>query len=97
MRHASVVIALLCLFACATAPVQDMSNARTALAAAEQAGARDSAPEAFNQAEGLLNQAQAEIESKNYAEARILAQKARDAAIQARTKAQLRPQGEALP
>ena len=97
MRHLGMIMALLCLVACATAPVQDMSNARTALAAAEQAGARNSAAEAFVEAEGLLNQAQAEIESRNYTEARILAKKAKDAAIQARTKAQLKPQGELLP
>ena len=73
---------------CASAPVQEMSDARAALAEAQRSGAAEHAPLGLSAAESLLNRAQIEIEVQNYSMAREYARQAKDAAVQARIKAQ---------
>ena len=85
---AVLLVFLLASTACANVPVQEMSSARAALSAAQAAGARDSAPAAYRRAEDLLNRAQVEMEVRSYARAKALAVEAKDAAVQAQTKAQ---------
>lgn len=92
-----VVTVALGLSACAGAPVQEMSDARSALAAAQRAGAEQKAPDTFRQAEAWLNKAQVEMEIHNYSGARDYAQRAKDAALQARIKAQVQTQAPAQP
>ena len=72
---------------CAGAPVQEMSNARQAVRAADQADAALYAPELFNEAQRLLKLAQTNISRGNYRESREYALQARDKAIEARQAA----------
>ncbi|MEK8088550.1 DUF4398 domain-containing protein [Thermithiobacillus plumbiphilus] len=84
---------------CASAPVQEMSDARAAIAEAQRSGAAEHAPLGLSTAESLLNRAQIEIEVQNYLMAREYARQAKDAAVQARIKAQVgrAEPGEARP
>lgn len=77
----------LILVACATAPVQEMSDARQALKAAEMAGARELAPEEFAEATQLVDDAVFFISERRYEVARVVARRARLVSIQARRKA----------
>jgi len=74
--------------ACGTAPVQEMSEARQAIAAARAAGARDYATIEYNKAESLLKNAEHMLNNRHYGKARQSANDARDAAIRARETAQ---------
>lgn len=76
---------------CASAPVQEMSDARSAIAAAQRVDADEKAPEVMRLAEGLLNKAQIEMEIHHYGRAREYAKQAKEAAVQARVKAQTEP------
>lgn len=75
---------LLSVGACASAPVQEMSDARQAIRAAEEAGASEAPSYPLQQARQLLEQAQSELEAGAYLSARRLAQAARDQATLAR-------------
>jgi len=56
---------------CSTAPpVQEMSDARQAIAAAKDAGAEQSAPEELLAAEAYLDSAQRKLSERAYAQAR---------------------------
>lgn len=72
---------LLSVAACGTAPpVQEMSDARQAIAVAKEAGAEQSAAEDLRAAEAFLDSAQRKLSERAYAQAR------RDA-LQAKAKA----------
>lgn len=71
------------LFACAGAPVQEMSNARQTLAAADQAQAQKSAPADMENARHFLDAAQAALDAGDYSTAREDALKARQSALKA--------------
>lgn len=77
----------LALTACATAPVQEMSDARQAIYSAEASGAVQRSPDALLTAQRLLREAQEHLEAGAYSEARRYAQDARDEAIKAREEA----------
>lgn len=81
-----LLLALLCIGAagCAGAPVQEMSNARQAINAARDAGAERVAPQEFNEARSLLEQAETSLQKGAY-------EAARRSAVAAKIKA-----GEAL-
>lgn len=79
------------LASCATAPVQEMSDARQALSAARDAGADQAAPTLLEGAESALEQAEQELNAGAYAEARKQADIAREKAIEARKKALAQP------
>ena len=53
-----------------TPPVQEMSDARQAIAAAKEAGAEESAPEDFRAAQAFLDSAQRKLSERAYAQAR---------------------------
>ena len=78
---------LLALTACATAPVQEMSDARQAIYSAEAAGAAQRSSEALLAAQRLLREAQSRLEAGAYNEARRYALDARNEAIKARDQA----------
>lgn len=69
--------------ACAGAPVQDMSNARQAIAAAHQAGAERTAASEMAEAQQLLKLAQGQLDQGDYSDARQNAVRARNAAEKA--------------
>lgn len=73
--------------ACATAPVQEMSDARQAIRSAQEAGAAHYSSHELQAAEQSLQQAQRWLDRGAYATARHYAIDARDQAIQAREAA----------
>ena len=79
----AAVAALLLLAACAGAPVQEMSDARQAIQAAEEAGAREHAPGAFSDAQKLLSSAEQKLQIRAYSGARHDAREARRRAAEA--------------
>lgn len=78
-----IVTVALCIVGCVSAPVQEMSNARQAIAAAVQAGASERAPIALNEAQRLLVQAEKRLQDKQFREARRSAVAAKLKAIAA--------------
>jgi hypothetical protein len=85
--YLAALLGSLYLAGCAGAPVQEMSDARQAVRAAEQAGAEQKAPEQFTAAQELLKEAEGNINRGEYREAREHAVKARMKAIEARQAA----------
>jgi hypothetical protein len=73
---------------CAGAPVQEMSNARQAVRAAEQAGATTAAPEVMAEARQLLKSAESHLRRGDYRAARDEAELVRTKAVEARSLAE---------
>lgn len=82
MRYAAPLVLLL-LAGCAAPPVQEMSDARQAIRAAQAAGAAEGAPAELAAAEQLIDEAQAYLQRKEYRRAGQAATEAREAAIRA--------------
>lgn len=80
-----IIVALALVFAaCETAPpVQEMSDARQAIAVAREAGAEDLAANELRQAEEYLASAQRKLGRRAYAQARRDAVAAKNSALQA--------------
>ncbi len=72
------------LSGCAGAPVQEMSNARQAIRAAEHAGAAATAPAVMDEAKQLLKSAESHLRRGDYRAARDEAELARTRAVEAR-------------
>ena len=89
---AAVLLVAGVLAGCAGAPVQEMSDARQAVRAADKAGAEEYAPELMAEAERLLASARSNLYKGEYRQARDDAERARDKAMEARrTAEQARP------
>ena len=73
---------------CAGAPVQEMSNARQAVRAAEKAGAAQAAPELLSEARVALRAAESHLRQGEYRTARDEAEQARAKAVEARRVAE---------
>jgi Domain of unknown function (DUF4398) len=73
---------------CAGAPLQEMSDARQAVRAAERAGAAQHAPEPLAEARQLVERARLGMQKGEYKEAREDAEKAREKAVEARRLAE---------
>ena len=83
-RLAAALLLGAVLGACATAPpVQEMSDARQAIAAAREAGAEEHAAGQLNEAETRLHSAEDYLQSRRYWDARREAVGAKDKAIEA--------------
>ena len=76
------------LAGCAGVPVQEMSNARQAVRAAQKAGGAKYAPETMAEAERLLASAKANLKKGDYRPARDEADMAREKAMEARRQAE---------
>src|SRR5262245_35103979 len=77
------------LSACVTAPpVQEMSDARQAISAAEQADAGRLAPEPLGDARRFLAEAERQIQQQSYGPARMNAVRAKNRAAQALASSQ---------
>jgi Domain of unknown function (DUF4398) len=74
--------------ACAGAPVQEMSDARQAIRAAEVAGAEKKAGVELAQARELIKAAEEDIRQGDYRQAREHARLSRETAIEARRLAE---------
>lgn len=83
MRILIVTCVLGLLAACSGAPVQEMSDARQAIRAAQAAGAAEKAPEALGRAQGLIDEAQLRLQRHDYREAERNAIAAREEAVRA--------------
>lgn len=71
LGRGSIVVLLALLYACGTGPpVQEMSDARQAIAAAKEAGAEDRAAEDLRAAEAFLDSAQRNLSERAYGSAR---------------------------
>jgi len=78
-----VALGTLLLASCASAPVQEMSNARQAIRAAQDAGAANKAPATLTEAQGALNRAEGLLHKKFYRAARHSAEEAHTKALAA--------------
>jgi len=85
-KLAAITLAALLLYACAAAPVQEMSDARQAIDAAEAAAAGSDPPAELIQGRELLLRAEDSLERGDYGQAREQALNARSAAVTAREK-----------
>ena len=84
------LLSSLLIFGCASAPIQEMSDARQAINAARQVmGASTSAAlrEDFQRAETLLEDAETQLRAGEYSKARRYAEEAKLLAIEARERA----------
>lgn len=86
-RFAVSLFLLGVVFGCASAPVQEMSDARQSIEAAREAGALQYAPANLSEAESYLEQAKRLLDEGRYDEARQRARSARELALEARRKA----------
>jgi len=85
-RHAHRIVGLLAvlLVGCVTSPpVQEMSDARQAIAAAEAADAERFAPESLESARRFLVEAERQLQQEAYGPARMNAVRAKNRAIAA--------------
>lgn len=81
---AAALLAAAILTGCATAPpVQEMSDARQAISAAEEANADETAPDTLNDARRFLATAEDQLRQEAYGSARINAVRAKNRAVQA--------------
>lgn len=81
--QALIASLVLMLTACATAPTQEMSDARQAVRAAQEAGAELHAPDVLSNAEQQLDRAGERLHEHNYRQARKKAVAAREQAFDA--------------
>jgi regulator of protease activity HflC (stomatin/prohibitin superfamily) len=83
LRDLPTVVALV-LAGCVTAPpIQEMSDARQAISAAEQANAARLAPDSLGDAQRFLAEAERQIEEEAYGPARLNAVRAKNRAVTA--------------
>jgi hypothetical protein len=80
----ALIAAILLLSACVTIPIQEMSDARQAIAGAEDAGAERYAAHSLNSAERLMVMAETDLAAKDYTHAREAAIEAKKFALRAR-------------
>jgi hypothetical protein len=78
----------------ATPPIQEMSDARQAIAAAEEAGADRFAPDEIGEARRFLQQAETDIEGEAFGLARTNALRAQDRAMRALIRSQDAAEGQ---
>src|SRR5271169_6417398 len=78
LRLIAVVVGVVCLLGCASGPpVQEMSDARQAIAAARTAGATDANSPDLYAAQAAIARAQKHLEAQEYVRARLAAQQAK--------------------
>ena len=82
-RKSSLLLVLV-LTACVTIPIQEMSDARQAIASAADAGAERTVPGAYASAEQLMAMAETDLAADNYTHAREAAGQAKRFAQRAR-------------
>lgn len=79
----AVLLASALLGACASAPVQEMSDARQAIRAAQNAGASQKASSQLQSAQTLMSSAEKSLQKRLYRAARRDAVAAREQAVEA--------------
>jgi outer membrane murein-binding lipoprotein Lpp len=77
LRLIAVLIGIACLAGCSSAPVQEMSDARQAIAAARLAGATEVASPELYAAQAAITRAEKHIDAQEYTRARLAAMEAK--------------------
>jgi outer membrane murein-binding lipoprotein Lpp len=98
LRLIAVVVGVVCLLGCASGPpVQEMSDARQAIAAARTAGATDANSPDLYAAQAAITRAERHLEAQEYVRARLAAQQAKRHATAALESAQQTAAGHVAP
>ncbi|MDP9014219.1 MAG: DUF4398 domain-containing protein, partial [Pseudomonadota bacterium] len=77
LRLIAVFVGIACLAGCSSAPVQEMSDARQAIAAARVAGATEGSSPDFYAAQAAIARAERHLEAREYTRARLAAMEAK--------------------
>ena len=77
VRFLAVFVGVVCLAGCAGAPVQEMSDARQAIAAARAAGATTSTSPDFYAAQAAIGRAESHLQAQEFTRARLAALEAK--------------------
>jgi len=77
LRFIAVFVGIACLAGCTGAPVQEMSNARQAIAAARVAGATENTSPDLYAAQAAITRAEEHLEAQEYTRARLAAMEAK--------------------
>jgi len=77
LRFIAMFVGILGLAGCTSAPVQEMSDARQAIAAARVAGATESTSPDFYAAQAAIARAEKHLEAQEYTRARYAAMEAK--------------------
>ncbi len=88
LRFIAVFVGIACLSGCSSAPVQEMSDARQAIAAARVAGATEVTSPELYAAQAAITRAERHIDAQEYTRARLAAMEAKHHAGVALTSAQ---------
>jgi PBP1b-binding outer membrane lipoprotein LpoB len=88
LRLLVLIVGMSCLSGCSNAPVQEMSDARQAIAAARTAGATDGTSPDLFAADAAITRAEQHIAAQEYTRARLAALAAKHHAAIALTNAQ---------
>jgi hypothetical protein len=98
LRALVVLLGAVCLAGCRTAPpVQEMSDARQAIAAARSAGAAQGSSPEFDAAQLAITRAESHLQAQEYTRARYAALQAKHHAAAALATAQQHPEAAAAP
>ena len=73
LRSIAVFVGIACLIGCSGAPVQEMSDARQAIAAARVAGVTEVASPDLYAAQAAITRAERHLEAQEYTRARLAA------------------------
>ena len=77
LRYTVVFLGIACLLGCGTAPVQEMSDARQAIAAARAAGATERASPDLYAADAAIARAESHLQAQEFTRARLAALQAK--------------------
>lgn len=88
LRFIAVFIGVICLIGCGGAPVQEMSDARQAIAAARQAGVTETSSPDLYAAQAAIVRAESHLQAQEYTRARYAALVAKRHAAAALANAQ---------
>jgi hypothetical protein len=77
LRFLAVFVGVACLVGCAGAPVQEMSDARQAIAAAGTAGATSTTSPDFSAAQAAIARAESHLQAQEFTRARLAALEAK--------------------
>lgn len=77
LRLIAIFVGIACLAGCTSAPVQEMSDARQAIAAARVAGATESSSSDLYAAQAAITRAEVHLEAQEYTRARLAAMEAK--------------------
>ena len=77
LRFTAVFLSVACLVGCRTPPVQEMSDARQAIAAAGAAGASAGTSPEYYAAEAAIARAETHLQAQEYTRARLAAKEAK--------------------